>query len=156
MLDESPQQMPEPFDPERLRLTPEIEKAAEDAADQRYLGYLREAQKTLPPTSHADKKTGWYTIPRVTQKMVRRRSKGHCEDCEQRKPLEFHHKHYRSVGRELPEDIAHLCRDCHHYRHWKTGQFVLEPDDPLRATAAAPVPTTSQLSFASNTTATGF
>jgi hypothetical protein len=38
------------FDPERLRLTPETERAAEEAADQQYLAYLREQQKTLPTT----------------------------------------------------------------------------------------------------------
>jgi 5-methylcytosine-specific restriction endonuclease McrA len=146
------------FDPERLRLTPEMEKAAEEAADRRYLAYLREQQQTLPPTSHADRKSGWYSIPRVTQKMVRRRSRGSCEDCRKRKPLEFHHLHYRSVGRELPEDLAHLCRECHHHRHWKTGCFVLDPDDPMRVrtTVALPLPATSPPSLVSDTTMTGF
>jgi hypothetical protein len=37
------------FDPERLRLTPAMASAAEEAADRQYLAYLREQQKVLPP-----------------------------------------------------------------------------------------------------------
>jgi hypothetical protein len=32
----------------------------------------------------------------------------------------------------VPEDLAYLCRECHHLRHWRSEWFVLEPDDSMR------------------------
>jgi hypothetical protein len=146
------------FDPSEFQLTPAMGAAQAEAAEQRELAYLRELAKKLPPTSHADRKTNPLPIPPVTQRIVRRRSKDCCEDCGHRLPLYFHHVHYRSLGRELPEDLAHLCRECHRCRHWKTGGFILVPDDPLKAVALGllPAPAASQLPLVSNTTTTGF
>jgi hypothetical protein len=153
----APQQL-ELFDSSEFQVTPAMRAAQAEAAEQRELAYLRGLAKKLPPTSHADRKANPLPIPLVTQRVVHRRSKDCCEDCGHRLPLYFHHLHYRSLGRELPEDIVHLCRECHRCRHWETGYFVLAPDDPARActTGPEPVPTTSPLSFVSNTTATGF
>jgi hypothetical protein len=105
------------------------------------LNRLRQLQAALPATCHADRKDWDFEIPAVTKILVRRRSKGRCEDCGDRVPLYFHHIHYRSLGRELPEDLAHLCEGCHtgpRGRHRKTGRFVLVPDDPLGSAANLP------------------
>ncbi len=41
-----------------------------------------------------------------------------CEDCDINDvPLEAHHKHYGSLGREKMSDLACLCRGCHQSRH---------------------------------------
>ena len=36
-------------------------------------------------------------------------------------PLELHHLHYRSFGREVPTDVMRLCRQCHDKRHAISG-----------------------------------
>lgn len=37
-----------------------------------------------------------------------------CERCAcEDRTLALHHKHYRSLGRELPDDLELLCSDCH-------------------------------------------
>lgn len=39
---------------------------------------------------------------------------GHsCAYCDSRKRLEVHHKHYRNLGHEQPEDLTVLCDNCH-------------------------------------------
>jgi 5-methylcytosine-specific restriction endonuclease McrA len=45
------------------------------------------------------------------------RSRGFCEDCGARTSLDVHHKTYKRRGRERPEDLVALCRNCHHERH---------------------------------------
>ena len=44
-----------------------------------------------------------------------------CECCGGRKPLEVHHITYRNLYKELPEDLATLCRDCHQTIHTNLG-----------------------------------
>jgi 5-methylcytosine-specific restriction endonuclease McrA len=125
----------DPFHRDKLRVTPEMmelmhkaELAQQEADYAERLARLREQQKNRPPTSHADRKRYWPTIPWVTRLMVRRRAKGRCEDCGQVGWNELHHLHYQSLGMELPSDLIALCNNCHHRRHWKTGRFVLEPN----------------------------
>ena len=73
-----------------------------------------------------DYRTGphWTRVRAVLIALVGER----CEECgaapyeyrEERgpgEPLEVHHGHYRSVGREMLEDVDLLCRDCHEARH---------------------------------------
>lgn len=37
-----------------------------------------------------------------------------CERCtRETNSLELHHKHYKSLGQELPDDLELLCADCH-------------------------------------------
>jgi 5-methylcytosine-specific restriction endonuclease McrA len=105
-----------------------IEKLQE-AINLNALAELRDAQATLPPTCHADRRRQWYEVPAVTALFVLRRSGGRCESCRKDKPLEFHHRNYRSLGRELPEDLLWLCRECHHDKHWASGKFILEPEE---------------------------
>jgi hypothetical protein len=45
------------------------------------------------------------------------RAGGRCAVCNARGPLEVHHRRYDRVGRELPEDLLVLCRDCHDVFH---------------------------------------
>ena len=71
--------------------------------------------------------------PGVTQEMVRaevlKRADRRCEGCGWYTQLELHHRHYRSVGHEIPSDYAALCRDCHQARHIdRNGEFVRDPE----------------------------
>jgi hypothetical protein len=61
------------------------------------------------------------------------RSKGYCEGClKPGLPGEFHHLHYRSLGRETPNDLAYLCRDCHEACHRHGLSFSGDPVDHPR------------------------
>ena len=40
-----------------------------------------------------------------------------CERCGHRDSLEVHHLHYRTLGRERPQDLAVLCDGCHRRNH---------------------------------------
>jgi len=40
-----------------------------------------------------------------------------CERCSSALRLELHHLSYERLGRELPEDVVILCRDCHQKAH---------------------------------------
>ena len=81
-------------------------------------------------------------IPRSTVKSVYARAGGAvCEDCEgERLSLELHHLRYEVYddyhfygdsihGREQPDDLALLCRNCHHQRHIGplSGDFHVDP-----------------------------
>ena len=85
-------------------------------------------------------------IPLSTKQAVWNRSGCRCEDCGvQGVPLEFHHVRYTTwdrepykperyerevFGEELPEDLAYLCRSCHHARHVDiVGNFHVDPQD---------------------------
>lgn len=38
---------------------------------------------------------------------------GRCARCRDMKPLQLHHKHYRTLGNERLQDVEALCVDCH-------------------------------------------
>jgi 5-methylcytosine-specific restriction endonuclease McrA len=59
---------------------------------------------------------------------VRWRAGGKCEDCRYGFDLEMHHLHYRSVGREVPDDLLLLCRRCHQARPMFCGVFFADPE----------------------------
>lgn len=40
-----------------------------------------------------------------------------CENCQSRRSLQVHHLTYVRVGKELPEDLRLLCRNCHEKVH---------------------------------------
>jgi 5-methylcytosine-specific restriction endonuclease McrA len=40
-----------------------------------------------------------------------------CQVCGNRGPLDVHHRTYRRVGREWPEDLTVLCHRCHELFH---------------------------------------
>lgn len=44
---------------------------------------------------------------------IRRRQGYRCKDCGRRAPLDVHHKTYRRLGYELPDDLDALCKRCH-------------------------------------------
>lgn len=46
-----------------------------------------------------------------------KRARGRCERCRCRVPLELHHRHYNTQGKEEPIDLKALCRDCHRGMH---------------------------------------
>jgi 5-methylcytosine-specific restriction endonuclease McrA len=84
-------------------------------------------------------------IPPQVRGAVLHRAGGRCEDCGERLPLELHHLRYwlrpgypslwepvptPIFGRETVEDLAALCRDCHHSRHLDpAGEFWVDPED---------------------------
>jgi 5-methylcytosine-specific restriction endonuclease McrA len=84
-------------------------------------------------------------IPYNVQTQVMRRSRGVCEDCSEKKPLEFHHLTYKYepypgyvqkngdyaliFGHETANDLALLCRSCHLGRHLLWGEFYSDPEE---------------------------
>src|SRR5512139_45463 len=79
-------------------------------------------------------------IPLATRRAVLKRANGHCEQCGHRERLELHHLYYRTdgdmyspdgvsiVGREEPDDLVALCRECHLSRHVDmAGNFWADP-----------------------------
>jgi 5-methylcytosine-specific restriction endonuclease McrA len=67
-------------------------------------------------------------IPDDVRQAVRMRSRGRCEECgREGLPLEMHHMTYENEW-EKPEDLEHLCRDCHLSRHLDAnGDFWADP-----------------------------
>ncbi len=57
----------------------------------------------------------WTDKSRAYRAMV-----GRCENCGATSGLSVHHRHYRTLGRERPEDLIVLCSDCHQARHRKS------------------------------------
>lgn len=52
------------------------------------------------------------------QRIVFERAGWKCEECGRLKPLQFHHKIFRSHGRvDTPENGKALCGDCHDVPH---------------------------------------
>ena len=48
---------------------------------------------------------------------------GHaCQGCGRQGRLEVHHKHYRTLGHERPEDLMVLCKFCHEKMHRRRGR----------------------------------
>jgi hypothetical protein len=56
---------------------------------------------------------GW----RRTRARTIRRQGRRCAWCRTRGPLEVHHLHYQTLGRERPEDVVALCKSCHLRAH---------------------------------------
>lgn len=45
-----------------------------------------------------------------------------CQVCSQRRHIEIHHLNYYCLGKETPQDVIILCRQCHqrvHDKYWK-------------------------------------
>ena len=42
-----------------------------------------------------------------------------CQGCEKRNRLTIHHKNYKCLGKESPDDVLVLCWDCHNRFHKK-------------------------------------
>jgi 5-methylcytosine-specific restriction endonuclease McrA len=83
-------------------------------------------------------------IPFETRKAVLKRANYVCEDCGGDRPLEMHHLTYNLMeatgwhrdfgdlifGREKPENLEALCRDCHRGRHMTSwGEFIVDPNE---------------------------
>jgi len=77
-------------------------------------------------------------IPRSTVSAVYSRAQSCCEDCGTIRGLELHHLRYETMlmgdivsihGRETPDDVDLLCRNCHHQRHIGplSGAFHRDP-----------------------------
>lgn len=71
---------------------------------------------------------GTLPIPVETRRAVLLDAAGHCKHCGRAAPLELHHRHYETVGREEPEGLVALCRECHHAEHVdRAGTFWVDP-----------------------------
>lgn len=57
-----------------------------------------------------EKRRSWYASKQ-------NRKPGFCMFCNQRKPLDLHHKSYARIGRERLTDLIALCRNCHDELH---------------------------------------
>lgn len=78
-------------------------------------------------------------IPLPTRLDVIHRASGLCEDCGCSGPMEMHHlrydewstgKLYSIRGRETPDDILLLCRECHLAKHiGPDGCFYKDPEE---------------------------
>ena len=50
----------------------------------------------------------------VKRDQVLIRAQHRCEHCERENvPLQVHHRHYRSLGKEKLSDLSALCSECH-------------------------------------------
>jgi len=80
-------------------------------------------------------------IPDRVRRKVLVRSRGVCEDCGTQARLEIHHLRYTTEpdmygntesirGKETPDDLRALCRDCHFARHIDpSGTFWRDPQE---------------------------
>lgn len=69
-------------------------------------------------------------VPLATQRAVRQRAAGCCEGCSARRPLELHHLHYETEGRETEHDLVAYCRECHRLAHVDAaGNFWVDPQE---------------------------
>jgi hypothetical protein len=78
-------------------------------------------------------------IPRHVRRSVMERCRGRCERCGTRRSLELHHLAYwlrddgptePIFGKETPDDLLALCRDCHKARHIDlAGDFWVDPEE---------------------------
>lgn len=72
-------------------------------------------------------------IPLTTRRVVMARCGGLCERCRGKVPVFMHHKHYRTLGTEGPEDLRALCVACHAYAHEdERGLWWNDPEEMLR------------------------
>lgn len=55
---------------------------------------------------------------------IRKRINGLCECCTMRYGSCVHHRTYKRLGEELPEDLIHVCKQCHKMIHKKGNFFI--------------------------------
>ena len=72
-------------------------------------------------------------IPPATRSTVMRRCRGRCEYCGGKIPVFMHHRHYRTLGHERPEDLRALCEEHHRSAHTdEQGVWWNDPEEMLR------------------------
>lgn len=57
-----------------------------------------------------------YEWGKIRRKILKR-DKHRCKICNSGKNLNIHHRTYKRLGHELPEDLVTLCRNCHEIFH---------------------------------------
>jgi 5-methylcytosine-specific restriction endonuclease McrA len=79
-------------------------------------------------------------IPDDVREAVLKRANGNCENCgRDNTPLEMHHLRYvirhshkweeEVFGKETPDDLQALCRNCHLGKHTVQGVFFADPEE---------------------------
>lgn len=58
----------------------------------------------------------WWIVIRALSK---KRSRNMCALCSSPEHLNVHHRSYKNLGKEKPEDVIVLCQDCHEKHHGK-------------------------------------
>lgn len=67
----------------------------------------------------------WFINPR-TRAIVKKRSGGVCETCEEWPAVHMHHLTYKRAGRERQSDLLHICLLCHMDLHPEKGHGIAE------------------------------
>lgn len=84
-------------------------------------------KKSKPvPLTKSQKEYGKYLRSahwRAFRKLAITAAQGKCKRCGSQEQLNVHHRHYRSLGREVLEDVEVYCDSCHKAEH------QLEPED---------------------------
>lgn len=66
----------------------------------------------------------WYAI-KVSLFNIRGKK---CERCGNEKQLQIHHRHYRNIFNEKPEDLQIVCAGCHGHIHKLWNKKKKKPD----------------------------
>jgi len=83
-----------------------------------------------------------HPIPEKVRRAVLKRAAGRCENCGETARLELHHTTYSVwtprgpdewiFGKETPDDLRALCRDCHADAHRvPSGDYEPDPEEAL-------------------------
>lgn len=54
-----------------------------------------------------------------------------CERCGSKNKLQIHHKHYKNIFHEEPEDLELLCNNCHQKEHSIKAKKKIKPKKHL-------------------------
>jgi hypothetical protein len=90
------------------------------AAERRWDRNVNTGQQTLDGMEPARHIPGSLSHQKQLRTGVWVRAGGCCEDCGKSGKgiaLDLHHLTYERFGRELPEDVLLICRECHEHRH---------------------------------------
>lgn len=64
------------------------------------------------------KSTHWKQLKIDTKRKLKKQGLKRCYVCKYKEKLHLHHRTYRRLGQELPDDLVCLCRRCHRKVHF--------------------------------------
>lgn len=56
-------------------------------------------------------------MEKYIKRLIKNRSLGICERCNTKPAAHIHHLTYKRKGHERPEDLQHVCLECHEFYH---------------------------------------